>query len=58
LLKNTLKTTAGGVGLLGAGLIGQEESQQQLAYQEPVYKREPEDQVSLEGGEQRCCTNP
>jgi hypothetical protein len=38
------KITAGGVGLLG-GLIGQEEPEQQLAYQEPAYKRETEDHL-------------
>jgi LysM repeat protein len=45
--------TAGVVGL-GAGLMGQEE-QQQLAYEEPIYKREP---VSLEGGEQVAALTP
>jgi hypothetical protein len=48
--------TAGGLGLVG-GLMGQEE-QQQLAYQEPVYKRKLEDQVSLEGGEQVAALTP
>jgi hypothetical protein len=37
--------------------MGQEE-QQQLAYQEPVYKRKLEDQVSLEGGEQVAALTP
>jgi LysM repeat protein len=49
--------TAGGLGLVGAGLMGEEE-QQQLAYQEPVYERKPEDQVSLEGGEQVAALTP
>jgi LysM repeat protein len=46
--------TAGGVGVAGA-LIGQEEPEQQLAYEEPIYKREP---VSLEGGEQVAALTP
>jgi LysM repeat protein len=45
------KTTSLGVGVAGA-LIGQKEPQQQLAYQEPVYERKPEDQVSLVEGKQ------
>jgi hypothetical protein len=53
LLKKTPFLTAGVVGL-GAGLMGQEE-QQQLAYEEPIYKREP---VSLEGGEQVAALTP
>jgi LysM repeat protein len=47
--------TAGGVGLLGAGLMEGQEEQQQLAYEEPIYKREP---VSLEGGEQVAALTP
>jgi LysM repeat protein len=47
--------TAGVVGL-GAGLMGEKE--QQLAYQEPVYERKLEDQVSLEGGEQVAALTP
>jgi LysM repeat protein/GH24 family phage-related lysozyme (muramidase) len=35
-----------------------EEEQQQLAYQEPVYERKLEDQVSLEGGEQVAALTP
>jgi LysM repeat protein len=58
LVKEYPKTTAIGAGLLGAGLMGQEEPQQQLAYEEPVYKRKLEDQVSLEGGEQVAALTP
>jgi hypothetical protein len=34
------------------------EKEQQLAYQEPVYERKLEDQVSLEGGEQVAALTP
>jgi hypothetical protein len=50
LAKEYPKTTLG-LGVLGASLIGQEKSQQQLAYKKPIYERET---VELEGGEQRA----
>jgi hypothetical protein len=59
LAKEYPKTTAIGAGVIGAGLMeGQEEPQQQLAYEEPIYKRKPEDQVSLEGGKQVAALTP
>ena len=56
LAKEYPKTTAIGAVLAGAGAasIGQEEPQQ-LADEEPVYKRKP---VSLEGGEQVAALTP
>jgi hypothetical protein len=50
--------TAGGLGLLGAGLMEGQEQPQQPAYEEPTYKRKPEDQVSLEGGKQVAALTP
>ena len=45
------------LGVGGAALIGQEKSQQ-LADEEPIYERNPEDQVSLEGGKQVAALTP
>jgi LysM repeat protein len=50
LAKEYPKTTLG-LGVLGASLIGQEKSQQQLAYEKPIYERETK---LLVGGEQRA----
>jgi LysM repeat protein len=58
LAKENKIITAGGLGLLGAGLMEGQEQPQQPAYEEPIYKRKPEDQVSLEGGKQVAALTP